>query len=91
MDVVERLDVLVQLLVHRRGLVGVGDHFDVGGAIGLLGRLKCVVPQDQRDDALGGADLDISLAELRQPCDPGRHGNTLSSTARFGPAGKIGS
>src|SRR6202008_1937860 len=41
--VVERFDVLVQLLVHRWGLVGIGDHFDVGGAVGLLGCVEGVV------------------------------------------------
>ncbi len=33
-DVVEGFDVLVQLLIHRWGLVAAGDHLDVGGAIG---------------------------------------------------------
>ena len=45
--VVEGFDVLVQLLVHRRGLVCVGDHLDVGGAIGWLGRLERVVEHPQ--------------------------------------------
>src|SRR5580693_7983464 len=42
-DVVERFDVFVQLLVQRWRLVGGGDDFDVGGAVGLLGCLKCIV------------------------------------------------
>ena len=43
MDVVERFHVLVQLLVHQRGLVGVSDDFNVSGAVGLLSCLKCVI------------------------------------------------
>src|SRR6476659_3207136 len=38
-SIAQRFDVLVHLLIHRWGLVGIGDDFDVGGAVGLLGCL----------------------------------------------------
>src|ERR1700759_1497591 len=42
-EVVERFDVLVQLLIHPRGLVGVGNNFDISSAGGVIRRLEGVV------------------------------------------------
>lgn len=53
LNVVEGLDVLVQLSIQRWSLVGIRDHFDVGGAVGLFGRLERLVELATGGDAGG--------------------------------------